>query len=226
VGAGPSGADGEHAAGPRRAGGPGAPPQAGGTREASGEAVSRWLDDGGAVREPGEASGGAARGPASEHFDVRGRARMVPVDAKAETERIAVARGRVRMAAAALDRVRQGAEKGDVLGVARVAGIMAAKRTAELIPLCHPLPLTSVWVGFRLLEDGVEAEARVRTVARTGVEMEALTAVAAACLTVYDMLKSYDRGMAIEDVRLVRKSGGRSGDYRRPGEEGGAPFDV
>lgn len=144
---------------------------------------------------------------------------MVAVGKKPETERVAVARGRVRMSSEARSRVLSGAEKGDVLAAARVAGILAAKRTAELVPLCHPLPLNSVSVGFRLLSDGVEAEARVETVARTGVEMEALTAVAVACLTIYDMLKAYDRGMTIEGIRLVAKSGGRSGEYRRPGEE-------
>ncbi|MDW8058656.1 MAG: cyclic pyranopterin monophosphate synthase MoaC [Thermomicrobium sp.] len=152
------------------------------------------------------------------HFDERGRARMVDVAAKPESHRVAVARGRVRMQPETLRLIVEGrAAKGDVLGVARVAGIMAAKRTGELIPLCHPLPLTKVEVDLESNEQEscVEIEARVETVGRTGVEMEALTAVAVAGLTVYDMLKAVDRGMTIEDVRLVYKAGGRSGEWRR-----------
>ncbi|MCX7622578.1 MAG: cyclic pyranopterin monophosphate synthase MoaC [Thermomicrobium sp.] len=152
------------------------------------------------------------------HFDERGRARMVDVAAKLESHRVAVARGRVRMQPETLRLIVEGrAAKGDVLGVARVAGIMAAKRTGELIPLCHPLPLTKVEVDLESNEQEscVEIEARVETVGRTGVEMEALTAVAVAGLTVYDMLKAVDRGMTIEDVRLVYKAGGRSGEWRR-----------
>jgi cyclic pyranopterin phosphate synthase len=157
------------------------------------------------------------------HFDERGAARMVDVGAKPVTGREAVARGAVRMAAATFRRITdRTVEKGDVLGVARVAGIMAAKRTGELIPMCHPLGLSSVTVDFRL-ESGeptatIHVEAVARVEGRTGVEMEALTAVAVAALTIYDMCKAVDRAMTIEAVRLVRKSGGKSGPYVRPGE--------
>ncbi len=150
------------------------------------------------------------------HFDEQGKAAMVDVGAKAETERIAVARGRVMMRPETLALVKAGQMgKGDVLGVARLAGIMAAKRTAELIPLCHPLPLTSIAVDLTLDEanSAVVIEARVKLTGRTGVEMEALTAVSVAALTVYDMCKSADRGMVISDIRLVHKSGGKSGTY-------------
>jgi cyclic pyranopterin phosphate synthase len=146
---------------------------------------------------------------------------MVDVGGKPATERVAVARGRVRLSPEAYARVAAGTVgKGDVLGVARVAGILAAKRTAEIVPLCHPLPLTALEVRFRLTPpDAVEVEATARCTAATGVEMEALTAVAAACLTVYDMTKAYGRGHVISDVRLVAKSGGQGGDWRREGEE-------
>jgi cyclic pyranopterin monophosphate synthase len=152
------------------------------------------------------------------HFDEAGRPRMVDVSAKPETERTAVARGRVRMARATLDLVLAGqAAKGDVVGVAELAGTMAAKRTADLIPLCHPLPLTSVVVSVApdAALPGLLVTATARTVGRTGVEMEALTAVSVACLTLYDMLKAADRGMTIEHIALVEKKGGRSGDWRR-----------
>ncbi len=154
------------------------------------------------------------------HFDAHGRALMVDVGHKASTERVAVARGAIHLSVEAFTRVAEGtAGKGDVLGVARVAGIMAAKRTPDLIPLCHPVPLTSVALRFRLLPPGtLEAEATTRCHAATGVEMEALTAVTAALLTVYDMTKAYGRGHMLSDVRLVAKSGGRSGDWRREGE--------
>lgn len=155
------------------------------------------------------------------HLDGRGRAHMVDVGAKAVTKREAVARGAVVMAQATLDLlVAGGAAKGDVLAVARLAGIMAAKETGRLIPLAHPLPLTGIAVDLvpgppgRLL-----IEARVSTVGKTGVEMEALTAVSVAALTVYDMLKAVDRSMSIERIRLVEKTGGRSGVYRREGEQ-------
>lgn len=151
------------------------------------------------------------------HFDAAGRAIMVDVGAKAETVREATARGRVVMQPETLALILSGgAKKGDVLGVARLAGIMGAKRTAELIPLCHPLPLTSVAVD--LAADGTDAvaiEATVRTTGRTGVEMEALTAVSVAALTVYDMCKAVDRGMRIEAVRVIAKSGGKSGTFRQ-----------
>jgi cyclic pyranopterin phosphate synthase len=151
------------------------------------------------------------------HLDATGAARMVDVAPKAVTSREAVARGRIRIAPAAMRLARGGAlTKGGVVEVARVAGIMAAKRTAEVIPLCHPLPLTHVDVDLVPRRDGFVIEARVRTDARTGVEMEALHAVAVAALTVYDMVKAADRTMEIGEIVLVRKSGGRSGDYRRP----------
>jgi len=142
---------------------------------------------------------------------------MVDVSGKAVTAREAVARGRITISPAAMRRVRAGTlEKGAVVEVARVAGVLAAKRTAELVPLCHPLPLSHVDVDLLPRRDGFVIEARVRTEARTGAEMEALHAVTVAALTVYDMVKAADRAMTIGDVRLVRKSGGRSGDWRRP----------
>jgi cyclic pyranopterin phosphate synthase len=153
------------------------------------------------------------------HFDERGAARMVDVAAKAETHRVAVAGGFIRMRAETFELVRSGtAEKGDVLGVARVAAIQAAKRTSELIPLCHPVPLTSVVVEFSLDEGAsrVECRARVECTARTGVEMEALAAVQVALLTIYDMCKAVDRGMVMEGIRLLEKRGGKSGDYVAP----------
>ena len=142
---------------------------------------------------------------------------MVDVSAKAVTEREAVAEGCVVMQAATLDVVRQdSAKKGDVLGTARIAGIMAAKRTHELIPLCHPLAISQVEVDLtpNAKLPGIEVRARVKVAGKTGVEMEALTAVAVACLTIYDMVKAIDRGMRIEGIRLIEKSGGRSGHYR------------
>jgi len=151
------------------------------------------------------------------HFDDSGASRMVDVSAKAETERIARASARVRMDAAtgALVRDRK-LSKGDVLAVARLAGIMAAKKTGDLIPLCHPLPLTGVTVDFAWeADDLLRIEATARVVGRTGVEMEALTAAAVAALTVYDMCKAVDRVMTVERVRLEEKSGGKSGPFRR-----------
>jgi cyclic pyranopterin phosphate synthase len=152
------------------------------------------------------------------HFDAAGRAAMVDVSAKAETVREATAKGRITMRPETLALIAEGrAGKGDVLGAARLAGIMAAKRTAELIPLCHPLPLSSVSIDLELAApDAVEIAATVRTAGRTGVEMEAMTAVAVAALTIYDMVKAVDRGMRIEAVRLTRKSGGKSGLYEAP----------
>ena len=151
------------------------------------------------------------------HLDAQGRARMVDVGGKAETQRVAVALGRIRMNAATLAALRDGtAPKGDVLAVARIAGIMAAKRTAELIPLCHPLALDAVSVEFAFVDDGVEARATASLTGRTGVEMEALTAVSVALLTVYDMAKAIDKGMVIDGVRLIEKRGGKSGDWRAP----------
>jgi cyclic pyranopterin monophosphate synthase len=153
------------------------------------------------------------------HLDELGRARMVDVSAKRETSRTAVAEGSVRMSREAFEEVAaQAVAKGDVLAVAEVAGTMAAKRTGELIPLCHPLALDLVQVEARLEPElpGVRVTALAKTVARTGVEMEAMTAVAVACLTVYDMVKAIDRGMRIEEVRLVSKTGGTRGDWSRP----------
>jgi len=154
------------------------------------------------------------------HVDAAGRPRMVDVGAKAATERTAVAEGLIRMAHEALDEVQRNAgPKGDVLTTAELAGVMAAKRTADLIPLCHPLPLDHVAVEVSLdpTVPGVRVRATVRATARTGVEMEALTAAAVALLTVYDMVKAADRGMEIEGIRLLEKAGGKSGDWRRPG---------
>lgn len=152
------------------------------------------------------------------HFDETGRPRMVDVSAKAETQRCAVARGRVRTMRETLGRVLSASSaKGDVVRVAELAGVMAAKKAGELIPLCHPLPLTSVAVTVSPDEalPGFAVTAEARTVGRTGVEMEALTAVSIACLTLYDMLKSGDRAMRIEAIELVEKRGGKSGAWRR-----------
>jgi cyclic pyranopterin phosphate synthase len=150
------------------------------------------------------------------HFDAQGNAVMVDVSAKATTERTATAKGRVVMAPETLAAITERAiKKGDALAVAQLAGIMAAKRTAELIPLCHPLPLASVQVALtpNAAEHAVEIEATVKTAGQTGVEMEALTAVSVAALTLYDMVKAIDRGMRIEAVRLTHKAGGKSGTY-------------
>jgi cyclic pyranopterin phosphate synthase len=151
------------------------------------------------------------------HLGRRGEARMVDVSGKAVTERVAVAEGRVVMARATLDLVLAGdAKKGDVLGAARIAGIMAAKRTHELIPLCHPLALSKVEVDIAPEPDssGLRVRATVKLAGKTGVEMEALTAVAVACLTIYDMVKAVERGMRIEGIHLLEKRGGKSGHYR------------
>src|SRR4051812_16561835 len=151
------------------------------------------------------------------HVDGDGAARMVDVSAKPDTVRRATASGRIAMSREAAAAIRAGSvKKGDVLAVARVAGIMAAKRTAELIPLCHPLPIAGVTLDLGVEEDGVTATAEVVTSHATGVEMEAMTAVSVALLTVYDMAKAIDRGMVIGAVRLLAKSGGRSGEWRAP----------
>jgi cyclic pyranopterin phosphate synthase len=151
------------------------------------------------------------------HLGKGGEARMVDVSAKTPTERVAIAEGRVVMAAKTLDLVLAGnAKKGDVLGAARIAGIMAAKRTHELIPLCHPLPVSKIAVDIepdRALS-GLNVRATVKVTGPTGVEMEALTAVAVACLTIYDMVKAVERGMRIEGIRLLEKRGGKSGPYK------------
>jgi cyclic pyranopterin phosphate synthase len=152
------------------------------------------------------------------HFDSRGNAAMVDVTDKAITDRTATARARITMQPETLALILRGdAKKGDVLGVARLAGIMAAKRTADLIPLCHPLPISSVRVDLTADSENnaVEIAATVRTTGRTGVEMEALTAASVAALTVYDMCKAVDRGMRIDRIRVVEKSGGKSGDFKQ-----------
>ena len=152
------------------------------------------------------------------HFDKEGKARMVDVSDKAETERSATAKGSVIMQPATLALIKDGAvKKGDVLSVARLAGIMGAKKTPDLIPLCHPLALTSVQVDLALDEarNAVDITATCKLVGKTGVEMEALTAVSVAALTVYDMCKAVDKGMQIVDIRLIHKSGGKSGTYER-----------
>jgi cyclic pyranopterin phosphate synthase len=153
------------------------------------------------------------------HFDPQGQAHMVDVSAKAETHRVARARGSIRMQPATLALIASGrANKGDVIGIARIAAIQAAKRTAELIPLCHPLPLTRVAVEFQIDSAGnaVHCTAQAETFGRTGVEMEALTAVQVGLLTVYDMCKAADRGMVMGDIRLLEKSGGKSGTWKAP----------
>ena len=158
-----------------------------------------------------------ARTPKLSHLGSRGAARMVDVSEKTPTERVAVAEGRVVMLPKTLDAVLKGdARKGDVLGAARIAGILAAKRTHELIPLCHPLPLTKVEVEIKPDRDlpGLVVRATTKVTGRTGVEMEALTAVTIACLTVYDMAKALERGMRIEAIRLIEKRGGKSGLYQ------------
>lgn len=158
-----------------------------------------------------------ARTPKLTHIGARGEARMVDVSAKPATERVAVAEGRVVMARATLDLIlKDEAKKGDVLGAARIAGIMAAKRTHELIPLCHPLAITKAAVDISPEPDlpGLRVQATVKVAGQTGVEMEALTAVSVACLTIYDMVKAVERGMRIEGIRLIEKSGGKSGVYR------------
>lgn len=153
------------------------------------------------------------------HLNTRGEAHIVDVGEKERTHRVAIAEGQIRMAADTLAKLRAGnLRKGDALATARIAGIMAAKRTWELVPLCHPIALTHIDVELRLQEEppGVYCQARAETVERTGVEMEALTAVQIALLTIYDMCKGLDRGMIIDEVQLLHKSGGRSGTWERP----------
>jgi cyclic pyranopterin phosphate synthase len=151
------------------------------------------------------------------HLDERGQARMVDVGGKPATARSATASGRIRLSPAALAAVRDGSgPKGDVLAAARIAGIMAAKRTGELIPLCHPLALDAATVDFAFEDNALRVTARASLTGRTGVEMEALTAASVALLTVYDMAKAIDKGLVIEDIRLLEKTGGKSGDWRAP----------
>ena len=150
------------------------------------------------------------------HFDAAGHAHMVDVSAKDTTDRVAVAEGYIKMRPETLDIIREGrADKGDVLSVARLAGIMGAKKTSDLIPLCHPLPLSKVAVELTVAPDvpGVRVEATVKTTGKTGVEMEALAAISTACLTVYDMVKAVEKSMEIDGIRLVLKDGGKSGRY-------------
>ena len=170
----------------------------------------------------GNDGGSGERARRLTHIDAKGEARMVDVSTKEATGRVAVAEGRVRMAAATLAAILSGdAKKGDVIGAARIAGIMAAKKTADLIPLCHTLSLTKAAVDIAPDEGlpGFNVRAEARCVGPTGVEMEALTAVAVACLTIYDMAKAIDRGMSIEGLRLVEKRGGKSGEWRAPKEK-------
>ena len=149
------------------------------------------------------------------HLDEQGKARMVDVGAKAETRRVAIAEGRITMSAQALCAIRDGAvSKGDVLAAARIAGIMAAKKTADLIPLCHPLSLDAATVDFAFEESAVRVTASASLSGKTGVEMEALTAASVALLTIYDMAKAVDKGMVISGLRLIEKRGGKSGDWR------------
>lgn len=151
------------------------------------------------------------------HLDDKGAARMVDVGGKPETVRSATAAGFIRMAPATVTAVREGSgPKGDVLSAARIAGIMAAKKTGDLIPLCHPLALDTVTVDFAFADDGVEVTARAALTGKTGVEMEALTATSVALLTIYDMAKALEKGMVIEDIRLIEKTGGKSGVWRAP----------
>lgn len=155
------------------------------------------------------------------HFNEAGRAHMVEVGDKDITMRTAIATGRIRMKTETIDRVRQGLiKKGDVLSVAQVAGIMGAKKTSDIIPMCHNIFLTGADIRFNIQDEFIELEAEARTTGKTGVEMEALTAVSIACLTIYDMCKAMDKGMVIEDIKLMKKTGGKSGDYVRDKEVG------
>jgi len=181
-------------------------------------AIPESPDSASAPEKAGSPNGAADNdgGPRLTHLDETGAARMVDVGDKADTERVAVAGGSITMQPETLALIRSGGfEKGDVLAVARVAGVLAAKNTSQMIPLCHPLPLTQVVVEFddSTSDDRIDITATTRTTYKTGVEMEALTAVSVAALTIYDMCKAADRGMRIGDVRLLRKSGGNSGDY-------------
>lgn len=161
--------------------------------------------------------------PKLTHLDETGAAHMVDVGAKVDTERVAVAEGSVKMRAETLALIKSGnAAKGDVIGTARIAGIMAAKKTGELIPLCHPLALDAVTVDFAFEEDAVRATATASLTAKTGVEMEVMTATSIALLTIYDMVKAIDKGMVIGEIRLIEKRGGKSGDWKAPSEEAGA----
>ena len=153
------------------------------------------------------------------HFNERGMAHMVEVGDKDDSQRTAIARGKINMKKETLQMIRSGGmKKGDVLSVAQVAGIMGAKKTSDIIPMCHNIFLTGVDLRFEYAENSIEVEAEAKTVGKTGVEMEALTAVSLACLTIYDMCKAVDKDMVIEDIRLMKKTGGKSGVYMREGE--------
>lgn len=148
------------------------------------------------------------------HFNNEGRAHMVEVGHKKDTERIAIARGRIKMNRDTLDKVKEGLiKKGDVLSVSQVAGIMGAKKTSDIIPMCHNIPLTGVNISYNFLDYAIEVEAEVKTIGKTGVEMEALSAVSTTCLAIYDMCKAIDKEMIIEDIKVIKKIGGKSGDY-------------
>lgn len=150
------------------------------------------------------------------HFNEEGRAHMVEVDNKEDTKRVAKAYGRIRMKKDTIQLIKDGLiKKGDVLSVAQIGGIMGSKRTSELIPMCHNIFIAGSNIKFNILEDSIEIESEVKTVGKTGVEMEALTAVSLAALTIYDMCKAVDRGMIIEDIKLIQKSGGKSGEFIR-----------
>lgn len=150
------------------------------------------------------------------HFNEEGRAHMVEVGDKKDTKRVAIAQGRINMKSETVKRIKDGLiKKGDVLSVAQVGGIMGAKKTSDLIPMCHNIFLTGSDIRFNILDDAIEIEAEVRTTGKTGVEMEALTAVSITALTIYDMCKAVDKDMVIEDIKLIKKSGGNSGDYVR-----------
>lgn len=153
------------------------------------------------------------------HFNKEGRVRMVEVGEKEDTKRLAVAYGRIRMKEETIKLIKEGLiEKGDVLSVAQIGGIMGSKMTSQLIPMCHNIFISGSDINFNILEDAIEIEAQVRTVGKTGVEMEALTAVSIAALTIYDMCKAVDKDMVIEDIKLIKKSGGKSGEYIRKEE--------
>lgn len=148
------------------------------------------------------------------HFNEHGRAHMVEVGEKEDTKRRAIARGKIKMKRETVEKIKEGLiKKGDVLSVAQIGGIMGAKKTSDLIPMCHNIFLTGADIRFRIMDDAIEVESEVKTIGKTGVEMEALTAVSLACLTIYDMCKAVDKDMVIEDIRLIKKTGGKTGDY-------------
>lgn len=154
------------------------------------------------------------------HFNENGRAHMVEISDKEDTKRLAIARGMIRMHKDTILKIKDGLiKKGDVLSVAQIGGIMAAKKTSDLIPMCHNILLSGADIRFHILDEGIEIEAEVKTIGKTGVEMEALTAVSLAALTIYDMCKAMDKNMVIENIRLIKKTGGKSGNYQREEEQ-------